>query len=180
MEIALYSQYMELEPSGRNAGQHQECVKEAVLWGRGNRLIAIADIQDWHSRIFTHGGELRRTEAHTEKFTGQYFDHENPAWVRNRFTWLTADYLPERPRTWYAIAEFHWLLWQCHPFTDGNKRIMRLVLNWHSSYCNFGMVLIKNRAAYLKKLHAIEDEHDSANIQQLANFFKAHCVRDTR
>jgi len=83
-------------------------------------------------------------------------------WYHDMLWWLSSR---EDPYT--ILAEVHLKLTQIHPYSDGNGRIARMVLNHNATYLNLPFILIsqRNRNTYLDCL-------ENEDVPALARLFR--------
>jgi Fic family protein len=157
-----------IEFERKDSEQHCHAMKVAVEWGEQGKIPDLYDIKELHKMLFPYGGDFRSCYA---MIRGS--NHQPPApqfvWMMMRAYADNAVWMLEQANgTGYSVlAELHLEFTKIHPFSDGNGRVGRLLLNNYAT--NLGLPYIKLtpevRDQYLDYLQA-ED------IESLAQLFK--------
>jgi Fic family protein len=167
--LAEASDLIEYERDVQAHQKHARAMRQAVLWGENGHIPDTNDILDLHAMLFKHGGEWRTCNV---IITGSRHVPPPPvvvpmlarAYVDDARWWLNSQHKP-----YVILAHLHLEFTKLHPFTDGNGRVGRMLLNSCAAYLNLPAVLIANRERYLDLL---QDNDENG----LAQFLKESSV----
>jgi len=151
----------------RNKGQnHLQALQHAMALAEKSD-VHIPHILRWHSELFEYGGATRTTQA---VIVGSKCVTATPNTIAPRLLHCV-DTINSGPSTWKAVAEAHLEFTTIHPFADGNGRVGRILLNYHTSRLNLGLVCLcpKSRGAYLNVL-------ERRDVLSLADLFRKHNI----
>jgi Fic family protein len=123
---------------------HCDIMREAIIKGEQRQLISPLILREWHSKIFPYGGQWRDCRVIiTGSDTQEGFKPPEPVFVPS----LVCDFIEQLDQwmeyddPFLALAESHLRFERIHPFSDGNGRIGRVILNWLAAF--FGLPPIK-------------------------------------
>ena len=162
--LAEASDLVEFEQSNP---RHCHAMKTIVDWAEAGHIPTPDDLLSLHAELFPYGGYYRTCDVYIKgsSFVPPRYDHipmlmKN--WYHDMLWWLSSR---EDPYT--ILAEVHLKLTQIHPYSDGNGRIARMVLNHNATYLNRPFILIsqRNRNTYLDCL-------ENENVPALARLFR--------
>lgn len=141
--IAQASDLVEAEKS--SSDNHCRVMKQAVEMGEAGHIPDTYDIQQFHRDMFPHGGDWRQSEVwfkgcevtpppayRVSSLMREYADDSK--W------WLTFS----KEDAYIRLAHLHIQFEFTHPFTDGNGRIGRILLNCYAAYLNLPFIKISH------------------------------------
>ena len=159
--------------AARGYWQAFQAVKSAlseVLHGADDARVARAVHGDWYVELFSpavSAGIIRQSAlaGYRNNFvylrTSRYVP---PAWevVRDAMAALF-DLLESEPEPAVRAVLGHWLFGYVHPYSDGNGRIARFLMNLFLASGGYPWTIIKvdDRAAYLRALDTASIDHDA-------------------
>jgi cell filamentation protein, protein adenylyltransferase len=150
-----------ISPSGKplddakEAEAHQTVFFQMLRYRKDPSLIAVID---WHKKLFEGtkpdiAGQIRR---HAVRITGSGFIPPTPVelqpLLRQFFSWYNGNKSKMHPVELAALTHLRFVT--IHPFTDGNGRISRLMMNFILKRHGYPMLNIeyKGRRAYYNAL----------------------------
>jgi len=162
--IVEASSLIEFEQPCRN---HCRVIKKAIDHGETGVWYNTDDARQIHKQLFPYGGTFRTHDVrishsnhrpvpyHLLRIELYKFDSDIEWWLHSG----------QDPYT--ILSHLHFRFCQIHPFTDGNGRVSRILLNNWSAYLGVGLVRIpaEEREYYIDLL-------ESQNVPALAKFIK--------
>lgn len=153
----------------QNTPNHVHVMKQAIEMGEWRQRLSLCDIRSWHKQMFPFGGEWRTSDVRISGSRHRPLPHsrlqphmllftDNLAW------WLHCDNDP-----YISLAHTHLEFTRIHPFTDGNGRVSRLILNYSAAYLRLPPIAIQDREQYIDLLEKCDE-------LSLAQFIKASSV----
>jgi len=137
---------------------HIHAMRRAVDAGQNHYLISHRDLLKWHAMMFQFGGQWRTNGA---MITGTDFMPPNGAVIpmlmldfSHDLEWWLGN---SRDDPYRVLAYFHLKFSRIHPFSDGNGRIGRLLLNYLAAWYALPLVKIIDRTRYLDLLDANDE-----------------------
>jgi len=166
--IAMHSDAIEF---GRQVSPvHAAVLLSAYGSGQRHNVVTPADICGWHRALFPAGGYYRTCAAY---FYGSGEPALDAGAIPGAMLTLCADtnWLIERARlgvvnSMVALATVHWRFEKIHPFSDGNGRVGRVLLQYMAGALSLPPICLKEsqRDRYIKLL-------ESNDINGLASLF---------
>lgn len=173
-----------ISPSGKpiadvkEAERHQEVFLEML---KQKKDLALQPVLDWHWRIFRESkpdiaGEIRR---HGVEITGSRYVPPTPVellpMLQEFFRWYNQSKPKTNPVELAALVHLKFVT--IHPYSDGNGRISRLMMNFILHRHGYPMLSIdyKKRAAYY---HALERSQLSRDERFFTEWFFRRYARE--
>lgn len=149
----------------RPADNHCKVMKHAVDAGENGICYTTEDARHIHQKLFKYGGTWRTHDvriSHSNHRPVPYhllrmhlldFDKDIVWWMESHYDPYT------------VLSHLHMQFCKIHPFTDGNGRTSRILLNNWSSFLGVGMIRIEaeDREYYIDLLER-QDEHGLAQF----------------
>jgi fido (protein-threonine AMPylation protein) len=137
--------------------RHTRAMLDAIVRGEERQRLEPHDILAWHADLFPMGGVWRISGVYLRGMSfapppAETIPLEMRAFCDDVAWWLT--FSPETPS--YRMAFLHDRFEHLHPFTDGNGRVGRLILNFTAAYLRAPLVKITpdHRDQYIAALEA--------------------------
>lgn len=154
--------------------EHVGALVSAYALGWSQEPLTPSDICEWHRCLFPAGGYYRSCAAHFSGSCQTTMPHEQiPGAVlclcRDTVALLDAT-MQGRMDAWTVMATIHWRFETIHPFSDGNGRVGRILLQYMAGYLHLPVVCLRAawRSEYIACLEA-------ANIPGLASMVHQAC-----
>lgn len=175
VNIIRNSQALEVDFFERDlpVGRHVEALLQAATWGEAGEVTTTEHVLKLHALLFPCGGVLRESGA---ELLGMTYRPPAPHLIRPQLCQWQADvaYVVANRQSMVrltdrlcALARLHLRFVRIHPFTDGNGRVARVLLNGHAKYfdpCWWVNLTRQHRASYLA---ALEQDNEKALAEVL-------------
>ena len=131
-----------------------------------NEVLSLRLIKEFHSLILGPvdpeiAGQFKKFK---NKIVGSTFETSDPIFVEEDLEKILKDYFSSTENAIEKIAKFHANFEKIHPFSDGNGRTGRLVMNFELMKAGYPICIIKNedRLEYYNSLNEaqINDNYD--------------------
>ncbi|MBU2052108.1 Fic family protein [Patescibacteria group bacterium] len=152
-----------LAVSGKTLKEHQEAINHAAAWelvkqlAKTGKPISENDILAIHQQILNQIDEQNagRYRAIPVRISGSTVVLPNPLKVSELMEKLIKWLKPVKDNPVKIAAQAHYQLVSIHPFTDGNGRTARLLMNWLLLKAGYPAAIIKKEER-LKYLNSLE------------------------
>ena len=151
-----------------------------------NEVLSLRLIKEFHALILGPvdpeiAGQFKKFK---NKIVGSTFETSDPIFVKEDLEKLLEDYFSSNENVIEKIAKFHANFEKIHPFSDGNGRTGRLVMNFELMKAGYPICIIKNedRLEYYESLNEAQANNNydeiikfvEENLEKTFEFYFEH------
>jgi len=157
-----------------DAINHKEAILYILELSKYNNMISEIDIKNIHSLVMANNSKIKGIyRNHDVRISGTEYTPPSFLKVESEMAKLMEDYLSDDRHPVEKIADLHVLFERVHPFSDGNGRTGRLIMNLELIKAGYQPVDIKfrDRAKYIRSLQDYDNSNNSLMfISMVANY----------
>ena len=136
-----------------------------------NEVLSLRLIKEFHSLILGPvdpeiAGQFKKFK---NKIAGSTFETSDPIFVEEDLEKILKDYFSSTENAIEKIAKFHANFEKIHPFSDGNGRTGRLVMNFELMKAGYPICIIKNEDR-LEYYNSLNEAQANNNYDEIIKF----------
>jgi len=136
-----------------------------------NEVLSLRLIKEFHSLILGPvdpeiAGQFKKFK---NKIVGSTFETSDPIFVEEDLEKILKDYFSSTENAIEKIAKFHANFEKIHPFSDGNGRTGRLVMNFELMKAGYPICIIKNEDR-LEYYNSLNEAQANNNYDEIIKF----------
>ena len=144
-----------------------------------NEILSLRLIKEFHSLIFAPvdteiAGQFKKFK---NKIVGSNFETSDPIFVKEDLEKLLKDYFSLNENIIEKIAKFHANFEKIHPFSDGNGRTGRLIMNFKLMKAGYPICIIRNEDR-LEYYNSLNEAQANNNYNDIIKFI-VNCLENT-
>ena len=136
-----------------------------------NEVLSLRLIKEFHSLILGPvdpeiAGQFKKFK---NKIVGSSFETSDPIFVEEDLEKILKDYFSSTENAIEKIAKFHANFEKIHPFSDGNGRTGRLIMNFELMKAGYPICIIKNEDR-LEYYNSLNEAQANNNYDEIVKF----------
>ena len=144
-----------------------------------NEVLSLRLIKEFHALILGPvdpeiAGQFKKFK---NKIVGSNFETSDPIFVKEDLEKLLEDYFSSNENIIEKIAKFHANFEKIHPFSDGNGRTGRLIMNFELMKAGYPICIIKNEDR-LEYYNSLNEAQANNNYNDIIKFIE-DCLEKT-
>jgi len=157
-----------------DAINHKEAIRYILHLSKSNNILSEADIKNIHSLVMANNPEIKGVyRNHDVRISGTEYAPPSFLKVESEMKTLVANYVSDNRHQILRVSDLHVLFERAHPFSDGNGRTGRLIMNLELIKAGYQPVDIKfkDRANYIRSLQDYDNSSNSLMFSDMvANY----------
>ena len=138
-----------------------------------NEVLSLRLIKEFHALILGPvdpeiAGQFKKFK---NKIVGSSFETSDPIFVKEDLEKLLKDYFSSTENIIEKIAKFHANFEKIHPFSDGNGRTGRLIMNFELMKAGYPICIIKNEDR-LEYYNSLNEAQANNNYNDIVKFIE--------